>query len=65
MMRLAKENKLNSLEQIRNYFRMVPNEFQVGTILTPTQKLRRPQAREAFAHLINEMYEESDRTSNV
>jgi hypothetical protein len=35
-MRLAKENHLNSLEQVRGYFRLVSNEFEIGNILTPT-----------------------------
>lgn len=38
---LAKDNNLNSLEQVRDHFRLVDKEFEVGTILTPTQKIRR------------------------
>ena len=42
MLRIGKENKFNSLELIRGNFRLVDREFEIGTILTPTQKLRRP-----------------------
>jgi hypothetical protein len=35
-MRLSKENNLNSLEQVRGYFRLVGKEFEIGHILTPT-----------------------------
>ena len=45
LLRLAKENKLNSLEQVRTYFKFVAEPFEVGTVLTPTQKLRRPVAK--------------------
>lgn len=60
MQRLAHENKLNSLEQVRSHFRFVEQPFEVGTILTPTLKLRRAPARLAFKNLIREMYEDSD-----
>ena len=57
--RLANENKFNSLEKVRQHFRLVPKEFEIGTILTPTMKLRRHQAKEAFADLIEDIYAKS------
>ena len=41
LQKLALENNLNSLEQIRNHFRLVDKEFEMGEVLTPTMKLRR------------------------
>lgn len=38
---------------------MVDKEFEVGTILTPTMKLRRNQAKEYFADLIEDIYANS------
>ena len=61
MKRLAKENNFNSLEQVRGHFRLIEKEFEVGTVLTPTQKIRRPKAREEYAQLIKEIYEDSER----
>lgn len=46
---LAKANNFNSLEKIKANFDLVPEEFEIGVILTPTLKLRRKFAREAFA----------------
>ncbi len=54
--RLANENKFNSLEKVKDKFRLVTQEFEVGTILTPTMKIRRHQAKEYFQNLIEEMY---------
>jgi hypothetical protein len=45
MERLANENQLNSLEKVRNHFRLVEEPFEVGTVLTPTLKLKRQVAR--------------------
>jgi len=56
MERLATENQLNSLEKVRNNFRLVDQPFEVGTVLTPTLKLRRAQARDYYKALIDEMY---------
>ena len=42
MIRLGKENNFNSLELVKSNFRLVDKEFEIGTVLTPTQKLRRP-----------------------
>jgi len=61
MMRLAKENKFNSLEQVRNHFRVVADPFEIGTVLTPTLKLRRPIAKQTYQELITEIYEESEK----
>jgi hypothetical protein len=41
MQRLAEWNGLNSLEQVRSHFRLVDKEFEIGTVLTPTMKIRR------------------------
>jgi len=38
---LAVENHFNSLERVRNNFKLVIQEFEVGRVLTPTLKLRR------------------------
>lgn len=56
MNRLAEENKFNSLEKVKGNFRLVKNEFEVGTVLTPTMKLRRNEAKKYFADLIEEIY---------
>lgn len=60
MQRLAQENQLNSLEQVRDHFRLVDKEFEVGVVLTPTMKIRRQQARQVYWDLIKEMYKDSD-----
>jgi long-subunit acyl-CoA synthetase (AMP-forming) len=65
MQRLAIENRLNSLEQVRDHFRIIDKIFEVGEVLTPTMKLRRPVAREMFSNLINEMYAETDNLMNA
>ena len=36
---LAKGSNLNSLEKLKGNFELVPQEFLVGVILTPTMKL--------------------------
>ena len=54
--RLATENRFNSLERLRGHFRLVTKEFEVGAVLTPTMKLRRNQAKDVFADLIEEIY---------
>jgi len=42
-------------------FRLVPELFSVeNDLLTPTFKLKRPQAKDRFIDLINEMYENVD-----
>lgn len=46
---LAKGNNFNSLEKVKGNFELVPEEFEIGVILTPTLKLRRKFARDAFA----------------
>lgn len=62
---LANENRLNSLEKVKNHFRIIPEPFEIGTILTPTMKLRRHIARDKYQHLINEMYAETDNLMNA
>jgi long-subunit acyl-CoA synthetase (AMP-forming) len=44
---------------VKSNFRLVSQEFEIGTILTPTMKLRRHQAKEAFSDLIEELYRTS------
>ncbi|CDW86328.1 amp-binding enzyme family protein [Stylonychia lemnae] len=56
LQRIAIENGFNGLEQIRNNFRLVDKEFEIGVVLTPTMKLRRQQAKEVYQYLIDEMY---------
>ena len=59
MNRLAEENKFNSLEKVKQNFRLVKDEFEVGSILTPTMKLRRNEAKKYFADIIEEIYQKS------
>ena len=56
MDRLARESRLNSLEQIKGNFRLIETEFEIGTVLTPTMKLRRQEAKKYFSELIKDMY---------
>jgi len=53
---IAKTNNFNSLEKIGDNFRLVPEEFQVGLVMTPTLKIMRQKAKEHFKELIDEMY---------
>jgi long-subunit acyl-CoA synthetase (AMP-forming) len=57
--RIAIENKFNSLERVKNNFMIVSKEFEVGTILTPTMKLRRNEAKKHFAEIIEAIYQNS------
>jgi len=59
MGRLAQENRFNSLEKVKGNFKLVSEEFEVGTILTPTMKLRRNEAKKYFKELIEELYRAS------
>jgi long-subunit acyl-CoA synthetase (AMP-forming) len=63
-MRLAAENKFNSLEKVKGNFKLVTKEFEVGTILTPTMKLRRNEAKQYFRQLIDELYNEAANAEN-
>jgi long-subunit acyl-CoA synthetase (AMP-forming) len=60
LLRLAAENKFNSLEKVKGNFRLVTKEFEVGTILTPTMKLRRNEAKSYFREIIEEIYSEAE-----
>ena len=62
---LAKSNNFNSLEKVKGNFELVPEEFEIGVILTPTLKLRRKFAREAFSEQIQKIYAKSDATINM
>ena len=64
LMRLAAENKFNSLEKVKGNFKIVTKEFEVGTILTPTMKLRRNEAKEYFRELIDQLYNEAASAEN-
>jgi long-subunit acyl-CoA synthetase (AMP-forming) len=46
--RLAKDANFNSLEKIKANFELVDKEFEIGVVLTPTLKLRRKFARDAY-----------------
>lgn len=59
MDQLAVANKFNSLEKVKTNFRVIDKEFEIGTILTPTMKLRRNQAKVSFADLIEDIYANS------
>jgi len=58
--RLAKDNNFNSLEKVKANFELVPQEFEVGTVLTPTMKLKRKDARDFFATEIARIYKRAD-----
>jgi long-subunit acyl-CoA synthetase (AMP-forming) len=49
-----------SLEKIKSNFVLIPEEFKVGEILTPTMKLQRKKAREFFQEEIDTIYKKSD-----
>ena len=59
MDQLAVANKFNSLEKVKTNFRAIDTEFEIGTILTPTMKLRRNQAKVTFSDLIDDIYANS------
>ena len=64
LMRLAAENKFNSLEKVKGNFKIATKEFEVGTILTPTMKLRRNEAKQYFRGMIDELYSEAANAEN-
>ena len=43
-----KKNNFNSLERIAANFEIVPVEFEIGVVLTPTMKIKRKNAREVY-----------------
>ena len=47
--RIAGENNFNGLEKVRQNFALIDKEFTPGEILTPTLKLIRKNAREAYS----------------
>lgn len=58
--RLAKDSNLNSLEKVKGNFELVGKEFEVGTVLTPTMKIKRKDARDIFADQIARIYKRAD-----
>ncbi|KAK4216257.1 hypothetical protein QBC37DRAFT_97774 [Rhypophila decipiens] len=55
---IAKSHKFNSFEKVKNcYFDVEPFSIE-NELLTPTLKLKRPQAAKAFRAEIDRMYEE-------
>ena len=52
----AKDANFNSLEKVKANFELVEKEFEVGVVLTPTLKLRRKFARDAFSEHIQRIY---------
>jgi long-chain acyl-CoA synthetase len=58
--KIGKENKLNSIEQVKAVH-LSPEQFTVeNDLLTPTLKAKRPQLRRHFAATIDKLYEESN-----
>jgi long-subunit acyl-CoA synthetase (AMP-forming) len=55
-----KSSKLNSLEKLGKNFAIVGQEFEVGRILTPTMKIKRNVAREAYLAEIEAIYTRAD-----
>jgi long-subunit acyl-CoA synthetase (AMP-forming) len=53
------------LEKVRDHFRLVDEPFEVGNVLTPTLKLKRSVAKNAYINEINEMYAETDNQMNA
>jgi long-subunit acyl-CoA synthetase (AMP-forming) len=58
--RIAKDSNFNSLEKIKANFELVDKEFEIGVVLTPTLKLRRKFAREAYMDQIQRIYQKAD-----
>ena len=61
MMRIAVENKLNSLEKPKEIFLTLDPFTIENDILTPTFKLKRNIARKVYQKEIDDMYAELDR----
>jgi len=60
MTKIGKDNKLNSMEQVKAVF-LSPQQFTIeNDLLTPTLKAKRPQLRRYFAATIDKLYEESN-----
>ena len=63
--RIAKDSNFNSLEKVKGNFELVAQEFEIGLVLTPTLKLRRKNAREAYAETIQRIYQRADTAIQV
>lgn len=50
---------------MRNHFRLIDSEFEIGVSLTPTMKIRRHQAKIVYKSIIEDMYISEDRNINV
>lgn len=56
---IGKENKLNSIEQVKRvYLELEPFTVENG-LLTPTLKSKRPQLRQKYKDVIARIYEEN------
>lgn len=55
---IARKSKFNSFERVRNVYLDIDPVTVDNGLLTPTLKLKRPQAAKAFATEIAQMYEE-------
>ncbi|CAJ0599750.1 unnamed protein product [Cylicocyclus nassatus] len=56
---IGKENKLNSIEQVKRvYLEMDPFTVE-NNLLTPTLKAKRPQLRQKYKDIMNKIYEQN------
>uniref|UniRef100_A0A0N4WYN6 Long-chain fatty acid--CoA ligase n=2 Tax=Haemonchus TaxID=6288 RepID=A0A0N4WYN6_HAEPC len=56
---IGKENKLNSIEQVKRIY-LEPEPFTVENgLLTPTLKAKRPQLRHRYKEIIARIYREN------
>ncbi|CAJ0599718.1 unnamed protein product [Cylicocyclus nassatus] len=59
LQQIGKENKLNSIEQVKRvYLEMDPFSVE-NDLLTPTLKARRPQLRQKYKEIMNKIYEDN------
>ena len=63
--RIANHNQFNSLEKVKGHFRLVSTDFEIMGILTPTMKLKRHAAKDAFANHISDIYENSEDNKQI
>jgi long-chain acyl-CoA synthetase len=60
MMAVGKANQLRGFEFVKSIY-LTPTQFSVqNDLLTPTFKLKRPQAQKAFAEELAELYKDLD-----
>ncbi|KAL6727718.1 hypothetical protein Aduo_009571 [Ancylostoma duodenale] len=56
---IGKENKLNSIEQVKRVYLEVEPFTVENDLLTPTLKAKRPQLRQKYKEIMNRIYEEN------